>query len=143
MLGTLNSVEIEQLLDSEVVGRIGCTSVGRPYVVPVCYVYRDGCVYGHTMEGMKWRAMRSHPEVCFEVEHVDDLNTWRSVIAWGRFEELTGAEAEQGMRLLVDRLMPLLRPDGAGAPPDHEGSAHATVYRVRLEEKTGRFESRE
>jgi nitroimidazol reductase NimA-like FMN-containing flavoprotein (pyridoxamine 5'-phosphate oxidase superfamily) len=109
--------------------------------VPVCYVYHDGGVYGHTIEGMKWQAMRSNPDVCFEVERVDDLTTWRSVIAWGRFEELTGADAEQGMHLLVDRLLPLLRPDGADSPPTHGGTLHAAVYRIRLDEKTGRFEN--
>ncbi|WP_206613691.1 pyridoxamine 5'-phosphate oxidase family protein [Mycolicibacterium elephantis] len=112
MLGTLAPDEIEELLSTEAVGRIGCIHEGRPYVVPVCYVYQDGAVYGHTTEGMKWQAMRAHPDVCFEVEHVDTLNDWRSVIAWGRVEELDGADAEHGLRLLIDRLMPLLRPVG-------------------------------
>jgi uncharacterized protein len=141
MLGTIDSTEIEELLEREHVGRIGCISAGRPYVVPVCYVYRDGDVYGHTMEGMKWRAMQAHPDVCFEVECVDDLTNWRSVIAWGRFEELTGAAAEEGMRLLVDRLSPLVRPEDASSQPDHGGGLHAFVYRIRLDEKTGRYES--
>lgn len=41
MLGELNSDQIERILGSEVVGRIGCHDAGRPYVVPVTYVY-DG-----------------------------------------------------------------------------------------------------
>ncbi|GAA2530890.1 pyridoxamine 5'-phosphate oxidase family protein [Mycolicibacterium diernhoferi] len=142
MLGTLAPDEIEELLSTEAVGRIGCIHQGRPYVVPVCYVYQDGAVYGHTTEGMKWQAMRAHPDVCFEVEHVDTLNAWRSVIAWGRVEELDGADAEHGLRLLIDRLMPLLRPGGSGTPPPAHGTAgHAAVYRIRLGEKTGRYES--
>ena len=141
MLGTIEPTEIEELLEREHVGRIGCISAGRPYVVPVCYVYRDGEVYAHTREGMKWDAMRAAPDVCFEVERVDDLTNWRSVIAWGRFEELTGAAAEEGMRLLIDRLSPLVRTEGASARPDHAEGSHAFVYRIRLDEKTGRFES--
>lgn len=50
MLGTLAPDEIEELLSTEAVGRIGCIHEGRPYVVPVCYVYQDGAVYGHTTE---------------------------------------------------------------------------------------------
>lgn len=142
MLGTLDPTEIEELLEGEFVGRIGCISEGRPYVVPVCYTYRDGEVYGHTMEGRKWHAMLSDPDVCFEVESVDDLTNWRSVIAWGRFEALTGAAAEEGLRLLVDRLWPLVRPEGADSPPTHTDGLHACVYRIRLDEKTGRYESR-
>ncbi|MGV0581935.1 hypothetical protein ABQE57_24815 [Mycolicibacterium elephantis] len=36
MLGTLAPDEIEELLSTEAVGRIGCIHEGRPYVVPVC-----------------------------------------------------------------------------------------------------------
>ena len=46
MLGTLDAARIEALLGEEVVGRIGCHAEGRTYVVPITYVYADGCVYG-------------------------------------------------------------------------------------------------
>jgi nitroimidazol reductase NimA-like FMN-containing flavoprotein (pyridoxamine 5'-phosphate oxidase superfamily) len=141
MLGDLTPDEIERLLEDEVLGRIGCLSGGRPYVVPVCYAYLDGCVYGHTAKGAKWQAMRAEPSVCFEVEHVDDLSSWRSVIAWGVFEELDGADAERGMQLLVDRILPLLHTPTTPQPRPHSSTATATVYRIRLGEKTGRFEN--
>lgn len=140
MLGELTSAEIEDVLHSEVVGRIGCIGEGRPYVVPTCYVYRDGCVYGHTAEGMKWRALRTTPDVCFEVEDVMNLSSWRSVIAWGSFEELTGDDADRGLRILLDRLLPLLHIDHSAVASMHGHTGHATVYRIRLHEKTGRFE---
>jgi hypothetical protein len=70
------------------------------------------------------------------------LTTWRSVIAWGSYEELTGDDAAQGMRMLVDRLMPILRPATCQAHPKHTSAPHATVYGIRLVEKTGRFEFR-
>ncbi|HET7742006.1 MAG TPA: hypothetical protein VFL67_15275, partial [Mycobacterium sp.] len=57
-------------------------------------------------------------------------------------EALTGAAAEEGLRLLVDRLWPLVRPEGADSPPTHTDGLHACVYRIRLDEKTGRYESR-
>ncbi|MGV9661947.1 pyridoxamine 5'-phosphate oxidase family protein [Nocardia niigatensis] len=142
MLGELNDPQIEHVLRSEVVGRIGCISDGRVYVVPITYVYDGECVYGHSGDGDKLRAMRAHPQVCFEIEHVDNLANWQSVIAWGTFEELHGQQAEEGMRLLVDRLLPLLssstsRPTHDAAP---SGSGQAAIYRIRLERRTGRFE---
>lgn len=149
MLGILNETEIEALLHAEVTGRIGCHTDGRTYVVPVTYAYHDGCVYGHSGHGLKLQMMRHSPEVCFEVEHLEDLARWRSVIAWGRFEELRGAEAVVGMQRLLDRLRPLMV--SATARPSH-GTSHghgadvhgqqAVVYRIRLSEKTGRFEER-
>ncbi len=144
MLGEMSASQIEAVLHSEVIGRIGCISDDRVYVVPVTYVYDGACVYGHSADGDKLRAMRTHPQVCFEVERVDNLANWQSVIAWGTFEELRGQDAEAGMRLLVDRLLPLLT--SSTSAPTHDagtsGATHASVYRIRLERRTGRFEKR-
>ncbi len=147
MLGTLSQQQIDQVLRSEVVGRIGCTADdGRVYVVPITYAYDGTCIYGHSGDGMKLRAMRAHPNVCFEVEHVDSLANWRSVIAWGHYEELEGEAAEAGMRLLIDRLMPLLASETSGPPHGQPtgstATQHAAIYRIKLTERTGRFEKR-
>jgi len=150
MLGELSRDEIEHVLQSEVVGRIGCHADGRTYVVPITYAYDGTCVYGHSAAGLKVAMMRSNPAVCFEVEQVDDLANWRSVIAWGDFEELTGDEAVAGLRHLVDRLRPFMT--SATAQPTHglDGPAHQgdtaghvpVLYRIRLTDRTGRFERR-
>lgn len=84
MLGTLDADDVEAELRTGVVGRSGCLSDGRPYVVPVCYAYRDGCVYGHSMPGAKLTALHRGATVCFEVENITDLSNWRSVIGWGQ-----------------------------------------------------------
>ena len=145
MLGELNQRQIETVLRSEVVGRIGCISEGRVYVVPITYVFDGTFIYGHAVDGAKLRAMRADPHVCFEVEHVDNLANWQSVIVWGTFEELDGEDAEAGMHLLVDRLMPLLASSTSRSPhseaaAEASGARRATVYRIRLSERTGRFE---
>lgn len=146
MLGTLTEQQIDQVLRGEVIGRIGCSTEGRVYVVPITYAYDGTAIYGHSADGMKLRAMRANPNVCFEVEHVDNLANWQSVIAWGVFEELKGEEAEAGMRLLVDRLMPLLASETSGAPHGEQAGSsrgqHAAIYRIRLTERTGRYEKR-
>ena len=150
MLGTLTATQIEEVLRSETVARIGCHADGRTYVVPLCYAYDGGCAYGHTAEGMKIRMMREEPRVCLEVEHVDDLGNWRSVIAWGRYEELTGPEAERGFLLLLDRFLPLLATETVAPAQQELAAAHrrdargrpTVVFRIRIEEKTGRFERR-
>lgn len=151
MLGELNGTQIKQILNSEVVGRIGCHDAGRSYVVPITYAYHGGAVYGHSSEGQKLHMMRANPFVCFEVDQIDDLANWRSVIAWGEFEELAGTDEKDALELLVNRLMPLLPSatahPGAGA---HETEGHTpdtadrtpVMYRIVLSEKTGRFEKR-
>ena len=143
VLGELNDVQIEDVLATSVIGRIGCISDGRPYVVPVAYAYEGGCVYGHSIAGKKLAAMRENPDVCFEVEHVENLQGWLSVFAAGVFEELDEADQRAGMQLLIDRIMPLLT---AGVENYRHGGAHpadlgAVVFRIRLREKTARFEA--
>lgn len=139
MLGELNASQIEDLLATEVIARIGCISDGRVYVVPVSYAYDGTYVWGHGMDGAKLRAMRAHPEVCVEVEHVDDMSNWRSVIAWGTYEVCHGADRAAGMALLVKRIMPLLT-FPPHQHPDPAGPKGGTVYRIKLATKTGRFE---
>ena len=141
MLGELTSEEIDSVLRSEAVGRIGCYAFGRPYVVPITYAYDGVAVYGHSREGLKLRMMRSHPTVCFEVDRLDDLASWQSVIATGTFSELEAGEAEVAMQLLRRRLAPLV-PSATSVPDGrlHPSGLPWSVFRILLGERTGRFE---
>ncbi|MGZ3510070.1 MAG: pyridoxamine 5'-phosphate oxidase family protein [Vulcanimicrobiaceae bacterium] len=143
MIETLPDEEIERILCDQFVGRLGCHADGRTYVVPIAYAYADNCIYGHSTEGVKIRMMRKNPNVCFEVERVDALSRWRSVIAWGRYEELHGQSAREALRILLLRFLTtkthaLDHP----LPPTRPGvlDEKGIVYRIRLTEKTGRFE---
>jgi nitroimidazol reductase NimA-like FMN-containing flavoprotein (pyridoxamine 5'-phosphate oxidase superfamily) len=48
MLGELPSLEIERLLETELVARLGCHGDDRTYVVPITFVYADGALVGHS-----------------------------------------------------------------------------------------------
>lgn len=142
MLGELTEQEVEDVLRTEIIGRIGCHAYGRTYIVPITYRYDGRFIYAHSAEGMKLHMMRENPHVCFEVDSMDDLANWRSVIAWGTFEELHGLHAERAMEMLVAHIEPRVNgPPGASVHPTH--ATHPVVlYRIELEEKTGRFERR-
>jgi nitroimidazol reductase NimA-like FMN-containing flavoprotein (pyridoxamine 5'-phosphate oxidase superfamily) len=144
MLGTLAPQDIEDVLSSQAIGRIGYVLNGRPTVVPITYVYDGEAIYAHTREGEKVRAMRVCPNVCFEVEEVKDMTNWRSVVAHGTFEQLAEDPEERAMNLLVARLTPLMTSETArvhshsfrGAEP----SKRPVLFRIKLSEKSGRFE---
>ena len=146
MIGKLDEDQIADVLRSEVLGRIGCIVDGRPYVVPIMYVYdaENDDVYAHTTDGMKTRAMRANAKVCFEVEQVRDMANWRSVIAFGEYEELGADRTEYAMELLTRRLT---APPPRVAPHDRHETAHRSagiartvLFRVHFTEKTGRYE---
>ena len=146
MIGQLSLPEIETLLHNETIARIGCHTNGHTYVVPVTYAYDGEAIIGYSADGLKLRMMRENPEVCVEVDHIDDLAAWRSVIAHGKFHELSGAAAEEALSKLTARLRS--RNVSQTAVPSHGLDPHArslnrkrfSVYRITLEQKTGRFE---
>ena len=147
MLGYLNNKQIEHVLHSLIIGRIGCHADNRTYVVPVTYAYDGKYIYGHTKEGLKIDMMRKNPMVCFEVDVMENMSNWRSVIAWGKFEELKRPEQrEEGMKILMDTVMPLMTGETtiSHSMSDSHQKTIATmkgvVYRIELTEKTGRYE---
>jgi nitroimidazol reductase NimA-like FMN-containing flavoprotein (pyridoxamine 5'-phosphate oxidase superfamily) len=149
MLGQLSLDEIEDLIRTEVVARLGCHAGGRTYVVPVTYAYDGSGVLIQSGDGLKLRMMHDNPWVCVEIDHVDNLSNWRSVIAWGRFGELFGEDATSAFALLRARLQTFQTSESGGAErlaegehPVRSGNGHASIYRIHLFEKSWRFERR-
>ncbi|MFS2185333.1 pyridoxamine 5'-phosphate oxidase family protein [Mucilaginibacter sp. Mucisp84] len=148
MLGKLEQPEIEALLSRQVTGRLGCYAQGTTYIVPINYVYKNGVIYAHSGPGKKIEMMRKNPKVCFEVDDIKNIFSWKSVIAWGTFEEITDiAEQEQTMQALIHRVMPLV--EHATDHPSHGITANEydigdkidlIVYKIRIDKVTGRFE---
>jgi uncharacterized protein len=147
MYGELSGEQMEQVLRTSTVGHLGCYGNGRPYVVPINYAYDGAHVYGYTRDGMKLRLMRAHPTICLQVEQIEGITNWQSVIAWGTYEELRGDDAAKAQEFFAGRFTPLL----GGAPIQHAhgmggwGShpptwQDAVLYRITLTTKTGRFE---
>jgi len=148
MLGELSKEQIEGLLKTVPVGRIGCHADGVTYIVPVNFVYDGISLYAHSASGMKIDMMRQNPEVCFQADDIQSLQNWESVVAWGKFEEITDMqEREDVMQKIINQVMPLMY--GETAQPSHGftdnasdvgGGVELILYRIILTKKTGRFE---
>src|SRR5690554_3323686 len=143
MLGDLKNSQIDHLLYSQVIGRIGCHANDTTYIVPVTYAYDGIHVYGHTKEGMKINMMRKNPNVCFEVDVMENMSNWRSVIAWGKFEELkTPKERKMGMQKLMDRILPIITGETTvhhamkDTNENYIEALQGVVYRIEIIKKT-------
>lgn len=145
MLGELNKREILEFLESKFIGRLGCHLDGETYIVPVNYVYQNNAVYAHSGDGKKIKMLRANPRVCFQVDEIDNMFKWKSVILWGTFEELKGQMRQQAMQGLILRIMPTT--DNSVHDLSHAISPalqeDLIVYRINIEQATGRFESHE
>jgi uncharacterized protein len=147
MFGELKDTEINEMLGKHFIGRIGCHEKGKTYVVPISYAFDGKYVYCHTQEGMKLNMMRENPEVCFEVDSMENKTIWKSIIAWGRFEEISDLrERSNALKILMSRAYPFIMSKkmqlGAHWPflPDDLNNIKGVVFRIGIEEKTGRFE---
>ena len=147
MFGKLNTDEIDRLLSNQLVGRIGCHDDGITYVVPISYAYDGTNIYAHSFNGLKLNIMRKNPKVCFEVDDTQDLANWRSAICWGEFEELTEeVQKREALQKLNDRVFPILSSETMHITPEwpfpsgDNKSIKGIFLKIRLTEKTGRFE---
>ncbi len=149
MLGPLSSSQIDLLLTSQLIGRIGFRFEKRIYIVPVAFAYSDGVIYAQSQEGFKIKAMRTSPEVCFEVESIDDMRNWRCAMVWGNFEELKKpADKQKAVAMLQEKLSPFVLSETL--KDLHNGKSgngvrkpkRTILYRIVVKEKDGRYEKR-
>lgn len=149
MTGALTDTQIRNVLSSQVLGRLACTDGMQPYIVPVTYTYDGTYIYGQTNEGRKLSMLRKNPNVCFEADLMTDMTNWQCVLVFGVFEELNGKDAEQAKDKLFNRVFSLMTSStlhghehGVKGKTDDRGREKMHLYRIRIEELTGRYESR-
>jgi nitroimidazol reductase NimA-like FMN-containing flavoprotein (pyridoxamine 5'-phosphate oxidase superfamily) len=132
----LSSREIDEFLRSQRIARLGCHADGVTYVVPLIYAYEDESVIAVTTEGRKTTMLRENPRVCVEVDEYDSDRTgsWRSVIAHGTYEELSGDAIEPALALMRERFA---HTAGRTAEPRALGPG-VVVLRIHLDQISGR-----
>jgi uncharacterized protein len=136
MIRDLSPDKARELLRRGSLARLACIADGEPYVVPVNYVYDGEHVLVHSLPGRKVTAMRANPRVCLEVDEIEDELGWKSVLAFGRYEEVTGAaERGQAMGRLLARF-PKLTPVESYLAGD-AGTPAPIVFRIRVDRITG------
>jgi nitroimidazol reductase NimA-like FMN-containing flavoprotein (pyridoxamine 5'-phosphate oxidase superfamily) len=147
MFGKLDAAQIEEVLHHQIVGRIGCYTDGTTYVVPISFTYDGQYIYAHTSEGMKVNIMRKNPKVCFQTDRMQDMGNWQSVIAWGEYEELNDpGERAAALEKLFGRVLPIVSSETTHLsdhwpfPSTDLNNIKGIVFRIKLAEKTGRYE---
>lgn len=135
MLTRFNEEQALKLLARERIGRLGCITEEGPYIVPISYYFEEGCVYSHSLPGMKISALRDDPRACLQIDEIESDVRWRSVLAFGTYEEVKPNERGEILNKLLQRF-PMLTPvesalaDDGGPPP-------VIIFRIRIEHITG------
>ena len=146
MLTELTQPEIEVVLSNNYIGRIGCRDDESVHIATVFYQFHKGYVQCFSLVGDKIKMMRKYPDVCFEVEEIKDADDWKTVICWGRYEEITNEAELAVLRPQYSEYMLRMRaslstpsPEG-NVPKQHSAAelAAAVIYRIRFTKLTGR-----
>lgn len=96
-LRELERAEAEAILARNHVGRLAYAFHDRVDIEPIHYVFADGVITCRTTSGAKLEALRHQHGVAFEVDEIEGLFDWRSVVVQGLayIAEPTGSEHEE------------------------------------------------
>ncbi len=137
---SLTSKENIELIARNKFAHLACHNSKEVYLVPISYIFVDGYIYSHSKPGHKIDLMRKNPQVCFQVEEVQDFFHWKSVVLWGRFEELFGDESDRAMRNLI-REFTGREKRRSDLEIDFAAQLESSIiYRIKIEKSTGRAE---
>jgi uncharacterized protein len=136
MITRLTEDESRTLLAGARVARLGCIAEGGPYIIPINYYFENGCTYSHSLPGLKISALRENPRACLQVDEVESDFRWRSVLAFGKYEEVTNPHDRSLILAKLLNRFPMLTPvesaiaNDAAPPP-------LIVFRIRIDRLTG------
>ena len=136
MFDKISEEESLSLLSAERVERRGCIVNGEPYIVPINYFIEEGCIYSHSLPGLKISALRENPRACLQVDAIESDVEWRSVLAFGKYEEVTEpSERSKILGKLLQRF-PMLTPVESAIVHD-AGPPSVIVFLIRIDRVSG------
>ncbi len=149
MIKDLSTRECLELLGANYIGRLAYIAHDSPYVIPITYYYynrRNNSIISYSLEGHKIDAMRKKQSVSLEIDEIESVKHWKSVLVHGEYEELSGIDAKKllhefsaGVKEIVNRKK------GKDVAFIHEFSSKLAstqdppvVYRIRIDKVTGK-----
>lgn len=133
-IGKLSSDEAAKILSQQSFGRLGCIADGEPYVVPVHYFFDGQDIRIHSLPGKKINALRVNNRACLQVDDIRDSYHWRSVIAYGNYEEISDEQLREQALAELFRRVPHLTPVESKMT---QGINETIVFRLRVDQITG------
>jgi nitroimidazol reductase NimA-like FMN-containing flavoprotein (pyridoxamine 5'-phosphate oxidase superfamily) len=139
------------LLRKNYIGRLAYIIGESPYVVPITYYYYDqngNSIISYSLEGLKIDAMRKNQYVALEVDEIESVNHWKSVLVHGVFEELERIDAKKMLHEFSEGVKKIINTSNAkdvnfihefSRKLSTEAKNSPIVYRINIDEITGKF----
>jgi len=136
MITPLSVEQARQLLRSCHFARLACVINGDPYVIPINYKFENDFINCHSLPGKKIEGLRKHPRACVQVDEIKSDLCWKSVLAFGNYEEVVDpTERDQILGSLL-REFPMLTPVESAVAED-VNAPEIIVFRIRVDRITG------
>jgi len=84
--------QIEAVIRQSIICRLGMADDNIPYIVPLCFGYRDNALYIHgAPEGKKIEILKKNQDVCFEFDLNTELVEAESACSWSmKYQSVIG-----------------------------------------------------
>lgn len=150
MIQDMTHEECLGVLGANFIGRLAYIAASSPFVIPITYYYHqepnNNSIISYSLEGHKIDSMRINGLVALQVDEIESVNQWRSVLVHGEFEELERIDAKKELREFSQGVKALInRDDDKDVQFIHEfsskleaGNGSPIVFRINIQEITGK-----
>lgn len=136
------------VLGNNHIARIGYIFGQSPFIIPITYYHdrEEKCIISYSGEGHKIEAMRRYDIIALQVDEIESVQQWKSVLVQGRFEEMEGSDAKYYLHRFANGVNEVLSKKNKKVPKfiqDFSSKIDArgmpVVYRMVISEITGKY----
>ena len=135
----MSQTEVDHLLDTERVVRIGFDANGERYLVPLGFIRHRGALYAMTTRGRKTRMAGANANVSFQIDTSARTGpfSWHSVSGEGTFELVTDPEEIETISSLLVSRFPDMPEWMQSEYAEKQEQGHVVFVRIRPSRSTG------
>jgi len=102
--------EYLKMLSNNYIASLAYIADSTPYIVPITYYYneKENIIISYSNEGHKINAMRLNNSVSIQLDEIESLDNWKTLLLIGEFEELNGSEAKMYLHSFAQNVKKLL-----------------------------------
>jgi nitroimidazol reductase NimA-like FMN-containing flavoprotein (pyridoxamine 5'-phosphate oxidase superfamily) len=147
----INNMDMEEcmaLLGNKYIGCLAYIFEGTPHINPITYFHdaEEKSILSYSSPGHKIKAMERYGEVAFQIDEINSIQNWRSVLVKGRFEQLKGSTVRKYMHKFAEGVQRAIQKKEGETPhfiKDFSSRLQnrelPIVYRLHITDIVGKF----
>jgi nitroimidazol reductase NimA-like FMN-containing flavoprotein (pyridoxamine 5'-phosphate oxidase superfamily) len=137
----LSRADSAALLERNHVGRLAFSFHDKVDIEPISYVFNGEWIIARTSHGTKLTTMQHHPWVAFEVDEVESVYDWQSVVVHGSMSMLDPGGSDRDREAYTAAIDSLRELDASVLTAGDAAPHRTAVFRIHADEVIGRAAS--